>query len=115
MFKDVCTFTNGQFLVRDNRSFRDQFKLFSHCKVIARCTPKDKHFIVKLLQAMAAQVAFVGYSQVDSYALKDATVGISLKQSCDIAKDESDLVLLKNDFSQIRVALMWGRNLVRNM
>lgn len=84
-------------------------------KVVARCTPDDKFFLVKLLQFMSAQVAVVGDSQADALSLKEATVGISMRSGCDVAKDASDLVLLKNDFAQIRTSIMWGRLLNKNM
>ena len=38
-----------------------------------------------------------------------------MRSGCDVAKDASDLVLLKNDFAQIRTSIMWGRLLNKNM
>jgi len=51
----------------------------------------------------------VGESITDAAALKIADVGIAMKSGCDVAKDNADIVLLKNDFKQIRTSLMWGR------
>jgi magnesium-transporting ATPase (P-type) len=57
----------------------------------------------------------VGESIADADALKAADVGISMRSGCDVTKDKSDLVLLKNDFEQIRIAVMWGRLLYKNV
>jgi Ca2+-transporting ATPase len=57
----------------------------------------------------------VGESISDAAALKVADVGIAMKSGCDVAKDNADIVLLKNDFKQIRTALMWGRALYKNI
>jgi len=87
----------------------------TRAKVIARCSPEDKLFFVKVLQKAKAQIAVVGDSMADSAALKEASVGVAMKTACDVAKDNSDIILLKSEFKQIRTALMWGRNLNKNM
>lgn len=51
----------------------------------------------------------------DASALKEACVGIVMKEACDVAKDSSDIILLESQFSHIRTTLMWGRVLNRNM
>lgn len=51
----------------------------------------------------------------DAAALKEASVGVVMKSACDVAKDSADIILLESEFSHIRTALMWGRNLNRNM
>jgi Ca2+-transporting ATPase len=51
----------------------------------------------------------------DAAALKHASVGVVTNLACDVAKDSSDLILLQGEFANIRTALMWGRNLNRNM
>ena len=96
--------------------WEQEFKPFvQSMKVIARCTPEDKTFFVKLLQKNKARCAVVGDSPADCDALKAATVGICMKTACDIAKDSADIVLLESHFTHIRSTLMWGRNLFRNM
>lgn len=84
-------------------------------KVIARCTPEDKLFFTNLLQYNKAQCAVVGDSMADAAALKAATVGICMKSACDVAKMNADVILLESQFTHIRTALMWGRQLTRNM
>lgn len=87
----------------------------SQMRIMYRCTPFHKELLVTALQAYGAHVAMVGESIADADALKVADVGIAMRSGCDVAKDKSDLVLLKNDFEQIRTSLMWGRLLYKNV
>jgi len=106
----------GNLIVSDEASLKEKFnKFMGPIKVIARCTPADKLFFVKLLQYNKAQCAVVGDSMADAAALKAATVGICMKSACDVAKMNADVILLENEFTHIRTALMWGRQLSRNM
>jgi magnesium-transporting ATPase (P-type) len=108
---------NGQLrILVDDAQWAGAFKAFAGtAKVVARCTPEDKDFFVKVLQKNKAQCAVVGDSMADSAALKEACVGICMKDACDVAKDCSDIILLESQFTHIRTALMWGRVLNRNM
>jgi Ca2+-transporting ATPase len=56
-----------------------------------------------------------GESITDEKALKDASVGVSLAEACDVAKDNADLVLMQNDFKYIKASVMWGRQLYANV
>ena len=57
----------------------------------------------------------VGDSIEDSYALKKANVGICMGSSCDVSKDNSDLVILDNDFNSILTAIKWGKTIFDNV
>jgi len=116
-FDDCCVMDHeGNLIVSDDVSLKEKFnKFMGPIKVIARCTPADKLFFVKLLQYNKAQCAVVGDSMADAAALKAATVGICMKSACDVAKMNADVILLENEFTHIRTALMWGRQLSRNM
>lgn len=87
----------------------------SQLKVMSRCKPIHKEVLVTALQAYGAHVAMCGESIADANALKAADVGIAMRSGCDVAKDKSDIVLLENDFGQIRTSLMWGRLLYKNV
>jgi len=52
-----------------------------------------------------------GENVSDSPALKMASVGICMGSGCQVAKDNSDLVILDNNFGSIYSAIMWGRNI----
>jgi len=43
-------------------------------------------------------------------------VGISMDCGCDVAKDNADLVVVKDaSFENVRDSLMWGRQLYQNV
>jgi Ca2+-transporting ATPase len=89
--------------------------VISQIKVLAYCTPQHKLLFVGALRDVGAVVVMAGESITDTQAMKTADVGISLKQGCDVAKDNADLVLLQNNFEQIKSAIMWGRQLYMNV
>lgn len=56
-----------------------------------------------------------GDSIADAEALKAAHVGMSMGTGCDVAKDNSDLVILDNDFYSIQRSIKWGRAIYDNV
>lgn len=50
-----------------------------------------------------------GDSITDARALQKADVGLAMGSGCDVAKDNSDLVILDNDFVSIYKSILWGR------
>ena len=56
-----------------------------------------------------------GSSIADAEALKKADIGFCMGMGCDVAKDNSDLVILDNNFSSIHSAIMWGRIIYDNV
>lgn len=69
--------------------------------VYAEVLPVDKKNIVKSLKNDKGLVCMVGDGINDAIALVDADLGITLGGASDIAKDSSDIVLLKNDLFDI--------------
>ena len=64
-FKEFCRIEDGEIVCDEENydSLKSTFRGFAgSVKVVARCTPEDKYFLVKLLQFMSAQVAVVGDS-----------------------------------------------------
>lgn len=55
-----------------------------------------------------------GESISDCLALKEADVGFCMGTGCSVAKNESDIVFLDDDFSCIFAAIKWGRNIFEN-
>jgi Ca2+-transporting ATPase len=84
-------------------------------KILAECTPDQKRLFVKGFRYFGAAVLMAGESITDEKALKDASVGVSLAEACDVAKDNADLVLMQNDFKYIKASVMWGRQLYANV
>ena len=56
-----------------------------------------------------------GESVTDAIALKMANVGLCMGQGTQVTKDQSDLVILDNNFSSIYFAIMWGRIIFQNV
>lgn len=56
-----------------------------------------------------------GDSIADAECLRKADVGLCMGSGCDVAKDNSDLVILDNDFVSIHKAIRWGRAIFENV
>lgn len=56
-----------------------------------------------------------GDSIADAEALRKADVGLCMGSGCDVAKENSDLVILDNDFVSIHRAIKWGRAIFDNV
>jgi len=44
-----------------------------------------------------------------------AHVGVSMGTSCQVTKDNSDLVIMDNDIRSIYLSIMWGRTIYANV
>jgi Ca2+-transporting ATPase len=56
-----------------------------------------------------------GDSISDAEALIKADIGLCMGSGCDVAKDNSDLVVLDNDFYSIYRSIRWGRAIFDNV
>lgn len=59
-------------------------------------------------------IGMAGDSIADSVALKTANVGFCMGSGCDVAKDNSDLIIIDNDFKDIIMSIKWGRAMFEN-
>ena len=84
-------------------------------QIIARATAEDKFLLVAGIRQKGGLVGMTGDSIADADALKKADVGLCMGTGCDVAKDNSDLVILDNDFVSIYRAVKWGRALFDNV
>ena len=87
----------------------------SKLRIIARATAEDKYLLVASIKNESGMILMSGDSIADAYALKMANVGICMGSGCSVAKENSDLVILDNDFVSIHSALMWGRTIFFNV
>jgi len=83
--------------------------------VFARVAPKDKLRIAQVLTNAGEVVAMTGDGVNDAPALEAAAIGVALGSGTDVAKEASDLVLLKDSFSVITKAIEEGRRLRDNV
>ncbi len=79
-----------------------------HINVFARVSPKQKFEIIKLLQKNSL-VGFLGEGINDAPALKAANVSLVVESAADIAREASDIVLLKHDLGVIIDGIIEGR------
>ncbi|MFH1967881.1 MAG: HAD-IC family P-type ATPase [bacterium] len=83
-------------------------------KVFARISPELKYKIVKSLKKRL-DVGFLGEGINDVPALKAANVAIVVQGACDVAREVSDIVLLKKDLRVIVEGIQAGRNIYSNI
>lgn len=84
-------------------------------EIIAEVLPTDKASVVSERMQHGKQVVMVGDGINDAPALAAATVGIAIGGGTDIAIESADAVLLKNDLSDLPVAIRLSRKTLRRI
>lgn len=77
----------------------------------AEVLPEDKFNIVKSLQQQKQIVGMTGDGVNDAPALKQAEVGIAVKNATDVAKQAASIILLKEGLQQIMELIKVGRSI----
>lgn len=77
----------------------------------AEVLPEDKFNIVKTLQQERQVVGMTGDGVNDAPALKQAEVGIAVKNATDVAKQAASIILLKEGLQQILELIKVGRSI----
>ena len=94
----------------------DQFnRVRKKVKIIARTTSEDKFVLIAGTKMKDEIIAMTGDSITDTEALKKADVGLCMGSGCEVAKDNSDLIILDNDFHSIYRSIKWGRAIYVNI
>ena len=87
----------------------------SATNVFAKLAPAHKERIIRALQSKDHVVGFMGDGINDAPALKAADVGISVDSAVDIAKESSDIILLKNSLLILEQGVLEGRRVFGNI
>jgi len=82
--------------------------------VFARVSPETKLRIIKSLQEKF-EVGYLGEGINDVPSLKIANVGIAVREATDVAREVSDIILLKKDLIVIIGGIKEGRHIFSNI
>ena len=83
-------------------------------EVIAELMPNDKAKIIKEY-SLSGKVAMIGDGINDAPALTEAHLGIAVGAGTDVAIDAADIVLIKNELTDVPAAVRLGRATYRNI
>lgn len=83
--------------------------------IFAKLAPAQKEHIIRALQSKGRVVGFMGDGINDAPALKAADVGISVDSAVDIAKESSDIILMKNSLLVLEQGVIEGRRVFGNI
>ncbi len=84
-------------------------------RVIARALPTDKSRLVRIAQEKGLVVGMTGDGVNDLAALRRADVGFAMGSGTEVAKAAGDIVVLDDNFSSLRAAVLYGRTIYKSI
>lgn len=82
--------------------------------LFVKLNPEQKSRVIKVMRKFGNTVGFMGDGINDAPALRQADVGISVKNAADITKDVSDIVLLEKSLLVLETGIIEGRKVYAN-
>lgn len=119
--KNICSLAglnSGNILLGsdiEKMSDEELTPLLETTDVFARMNPLEKERIVHLYKKTGHVVGYMGDGVNDAPALSSADVGISVNTAASIAKETSDIILLKSGLNVIYDGILEGRNVYGNI
>ncbi|CAN0910763.1 Calcium-transporting ATPase 8, plasma membrane-type [Linum grandiflorum] len=84
--------------------------------VMGRSSPNDKLLLVQALRKRGHVVAVTGDGTNDAPALHEADIGLSMGiQGTEVAKENSDIIILDDNFASVVKVVRWGRSVYANI
>ena len=83
--------------------------------VFAETRPGEKQALVSRLQSQGLSVAFVGDGINDAPALEQADLGIAVTRASDIAREASDILLMRSEIDAVPESLLLARATLRTI
>lgn len=96
-------------------SDEDIAKILKDLRVVARALPSDKSRLVRIAQSLGMVAGMTGDGVNDLSALKLADVGFAMGGGADITKESGDIVILDDNFSSIKKAVLYGRTIYKSI
>ena len=119
--KNICSLAglnSGNILLGsdiEKMSDEELTPLLETTDVFARMNPLEKERIVHLYKKTGHVVGYMGDGVNDAPALSSADVGISVNTAASIAKETSDIILLKSGLNVIYDGILEGRKAYGNI
>lgn len=107
--------TTGELVDRQRLQNNAEEEIIENCdriRVMARASTLDKLHMVRGLKQRGHVVAVTGHSIGDATVLREASSGLSLEiQGTSQAKENSDIIILDDNFDSVARVLRWGRGM----
>ncbi|KAH7302250.1 hypothetical protein KP509_23G062400 [Ceratopteris richardii] len=100
------------------REYSDDMRaaLLPKIVVMARSSPTDKLLMVSALKESGEVVAVTGDGTNDAPALREAHIGLAMGiQGTEVAKENSDIIIMDDNFASVVRAVRWGRSVFLNI
>ncbi len=117
VFQEIGVPVTGVLAGSDLEEMSDEALLgaLPRVNLFCRVNPQQKHRVLLALKRLGHVVGFMGDGINDAPALHAADVGISVDGAADVARAAADLILLDQDLSVVRDAIVAGRGTVLNV